>query len=115
MAFRRVRLSLLAWLIVFLVLAVPNDAAQAGRRGPDPCVLKGHRLYGKVKVVSAFPDLKVQVVDAFPDLKVKVVESFPEKCGEWKMVDAFPDLKIQFVKAFPDLKIKCVTAFPGIP
>jgi hypothetical protein len=85
-----------------------------GKVGGD-CTLKGKKLYGKIKIVDAFPDLKVQVVDAFPDLKVQVVDAFPDKCGKWKMVDAFPDVKIQMVTAFPDLKIKYVTAFPGLP
>jgi hypothetical protein len=85
-----------------------------GKVGGD-CSLKGKKLYGKIKIVDAFPDLKVQVVDAFPDLKVQVVDAFPDKCGKWKMVDAFPDVKVQMVTAFPDLKIKYVTAFPGLP
>lgn len=111
-------------LAVFLAAtAFPRMAAQAGRKdqnagkagklGPD-CSVKGHKLYGKIKVVTAFPDLKVQVVTAFPDLKVQVVDNFAEKCGQWKMVDAFPDLKIQFVEAFPDVKIQYVNAFPGV-
>ena len=83
--------------------SVPSAIASGGKVGPD-CALKGKRLFGKVKIVDAFPDLKVQVVDAFPD-----------KCGKWKMVDAFPDVKIQMVTAFPDLKIKYVNAFPGLP
>ena len=82
---------------------VPSAIGSGGKVGPD-CSLKGKKLFGKVKVVDAFPDLKVQVVDAFPD-----------KCGKWKMVDAFPDVKIQMVTAFPDLKIKYVNAFPGLP
>ena len=63
-----------------------------GKVGGD-CTLKGKKLYGKFKIVDAFPD----------------------KCGKWKMVDAFPDVKIQMVTAFPDLKIKYVNAFPGLP
>ena len=82
---------------------VPSAIGSGGKVGPD-CSLKGKKLFGKVKIVDAFPDLKVQVVDAFPD-----------KCGKWKMVDAFPDVKIQMVTAFPDLKIKYVNAFPGLP
>lgn len=112
---RRVRLAVLASVVSLAVLAFPHATAQAGRKALPACTFKGHKLYGKVKIVTAFPDLKVQVVDAFPDLNVKVVDSFADKCGEWKMVDAFPDLKIQFVKSFPDLKIKYVTGFPGIP
>lgn len=112
---RRAWSAALTSVVCLVVLAFPHATARAGRKGPPACTLKGHRLYGKVKVVTAFPDLRVQVVDAFPDLNVKVVDSFADKCGEWKMVDAFPDLKIQFVKSFPDLKIKYVTGFPGIP
>jgi hypothetical protein len=99
----------------FLGAAVPRSAAlAAGKIGGD-CSLKGHKLFGKIQVVKAFPDLKVQIVTAFPDLKVQKVDAFPDKCGQWKMVDAFPDLKIQFVDAFPDLKIQYVNAFPGVP
>ncbi len=79
------------------------------------CTLKGKRLFGKIQVVTAFPDLKVQVVTAFPDLNVQEVDAFPDKCGKWKMTTAFPDLKIQFVTSFPDLKIKYVKSFPGVP
>lgn len=79
------------------------------------CTFKGFKLYGKIQVVDAFPDIKVQIVDAFPDLKVKEVDAFPDDCGKWKFVDAFPDTKIQFVDAFPDVKIQYVDAFPGKP
>jgi hypothetical protein len=97
--------------VLALVLVLPflssgtisTARGAGGKVGPD-CSLKGKKLFGKVQVVDAFPDLKVQVVDAFPD-----------KCGKWKMVDAFPDVKIQKVTAFPDLKIKYVSAFPGLP
>jgi hypothetical protein len=106
-------LALSAVLLTGVAVSRPTAMA-AGKVGRN-CSLNGHKLYGKVKVVDAFPDLKVQIVDAFPDLKVKKVDAFPDKCGMWKMVDAFPDLKIQFVNAFPDLKIKYVDAFPGLP
>ena len=79
------------------------------------CTFKGKKLWGKIQVVKAFPDLKVQVVKAFPDLKVQKVNAFPDKCGKWQFVEAFPDLKVQFVDAFPDVKIQYVDAFPGVP
>jgi hypothetical protein len=81
---------------------MPSAVGSSGKVGPD-CAVKGKKLFGKIKIVDAFPDLKVQVVDAFPDLKVQVVDAFPDKCGKWKMVDAFPDLKIKYVNAFPGL------------
>jgi hypothetical protein len=81
----------------------------------DNCSFKGFPLYGKVKFVNEFPDIKVQIVDSFPDLKVKIVDSFPDKCGEWQIVDSFPDVKIKIVNVFPDIKIKFVESFPGKP
>lgn len=79
------------------------------------CTCKGFKLYGKVKFVDNFPDLKIKFVDNFPDLKVKMVENFPDECGKWKIVENFPDLKIQIVDNFPDLTIKLVDNFPGLP
>ncbi len=103
--------------LALAILALVAPAAAPVRAGDDDgaCTRKGHRLYGRVKVVDAFPDLKVKVVDAFPDLKVKVVDAFPDACGRWKFVDAFPDFTIKYVDAFPDLTIKHVDAFPGLP
>lgn len=79
------------------------------------CTFKGKKLYGKVQVVTSFPDIKVQVVSSFPDLKVQKVTSFPDSCGKWQFVNSFPDFKVQFVTSFPDVKIQYVTSFPGVP
>lgn len=79
------------------------------------CKCNGFKMYGKVKFVNNFPDVKVQFVENFPDLKVKYVEHFPDECGEWQIVENFPDVKIQIVENFPDLKVKIVNHFPGIP
>lgn len=79
------------------------------------CTFNGITLYGKVKVVESFPDLKVKVVNSFPDLKVKTVDSFANDCGEWEFVESFPDFTIQFVEDFPDIEIKFVDSFPGLP
>lgn len=85
-----------------------------GDKVTDDCKFNGMKLYGKIKYVTAFPDIKIQIVDAFPDIKVKMVEAFPDQCGKWQVVEAFPDLKVQIVDAFPDIKVKFVEAFPGI-
>jgi hypothetical protein len=103
------RLALLCLFVALPALAADKPAVSA------ECTFGEFRLYGKIKVVDAFPDVKVKVVDAFPDLKVKTVEAFPDACGKWQMVDAFPDTKVKFVDAFPDVKIKYVDAFPGRP
>ena len=75
---------------------------------------KTFNLYGKVKIVQSFPDIKVQIVDSFEDLDVKIVESFPDQCGKVKLVESFPDVKIQIVNSFPDIKVKIVESFPGV-
>lgn len=110
------------WKPFGLVLGLAVVAGPAAAQAPTPmgnvpksCTFKGKKLYGKVQVVDAFPDLKVQVVDAFPDVKVQKVTAFPDSCGKWQFVKAFPDFKVQFVKAFPDVKIQYVNAFPGVP
>jgi hypothetical protein len=79
------------------------------------CTLNGRPLYGKVQVVTSFPDFRVQRVQSFPDLKVQVVNSFPDACGKWMLVQSFPDFTIQYVESFPDLKIQFVESFPGEP
>lgn len=100
--------------VVAVGLGVWAGAAQAGGGfSKGSCTFNGKKLYGKIQVVDAFPDVKVQVVNAFPDVKVQKVNAFPDSCGKWQMVTAFPDTKVQFVTAFPDVKVQYVNAFPG--
>lgn len=37
---------------------------------------KTYPLYGKVKIVDHFEDLKVKIVDCFEDVKIKIVDCF---------------------------------------
>ena len=101
----------MALLAVFLFSGA--QAAMAKNIASD-CTCKGIKLYGKVKIVTGFPEIKVQKADAFQDLNVQIVNAFPDVCGKWQIVDSFPDFTIQYVNAFPDITIKEVTAFPGI-
>jgi hypothetical protein len=79
------------------------------------CTFDGKRLYGQVKYVTSFPDVRVKVVTGLPRLRVEHVSSLPNRCGEWEEVTSLPDLKVQLVDSFPDLTIEYVTSFPGIP
>jgi hypothetical protein len=88
-------------------------AGHAGARAAS-CSAKGHRLYGRVQVVTSHPDLRVRVVRSLPELRVQQVDSFPNACGRWQLVDSFPDLRIQMVDSFADLTIQWVDALPGI-
>ena len=108
--------------VLFTFLALPM-AAQSGDKklgiNKENCTFtnkdgKTFNLYGKVKIVESFPDIKVQIVESFEDLDVKIVESFPDQCGKVKLVESFPDMKVQIVNSFPDIKVKIVESFPGV-
>ncbi len=107
---------------LLLVMAIPMMAQSKDKKpGIDKqnCTYtnkdgKTFNLYGKVKIVESFPDIKVQIVESFPDVEVKLVESFPDQCGKVKLVESFPDVKVQIVNSFPDIKVKIVDSFPGV-
>jgi|GEM_PF-231590 len=101
--------------ITLIILFFSNASLSQDKIDFENCTFNGFPLYGKVKIVESFPDIKVQIVDAFPDLKVKLVNSFPDDCGKWQIVESFPDVKIKIVDSFPDIKIKFVESFPGKP
>jgi hypothetical protein len=62
--------------LVIACLALPAfvHAADFDKKN---CTYKGIRLYGKVQIVTSFPDFKVQMVNSFPDLKVDMGSSSP--------------------------------------
>ncbi len=111
---KRFALAVTVALSIAAGLRPGGSALAEGKLSESSCSFDGKKLYGKIQVVTAFPDVKVQVVTAFPDVKVQVVTAFPSECGKWQMVDSFPDTKVQFVDAFPDVKIQYVDAFPGV-
>ena len=71
-------------------------------------------LYGKVKIVDSFEDIKVKIVDSFEDADIKIVDAFEDSCGKVKIVDSFEDVKVKIVDSFEDIKIKIVNSFEGI-
>ncbi len=75
---------------------------------------KTYNLYGKVKIVDSFEDIKVKIVDSFEDADIKIVNSFENTCGKVKIVDSFEDVKVKIVDSFEDIKIKIVDSFEGI-
>ncbi len=108
-------------LLIVIILTVPLEPSASPTHQPtttrvaNDCTFKGKKLYGKIKIVTSFPDFKVKKVTTFPDLKVKKVTSFPDKCGKWKFVEQFPDIKIKWVNSFEDFSVKFVSSFPGVP
>ncbi len=94
--------------VLLLGLIALPAAGGTGRKVPHRC-----RLYGRIRIVEAFGDVRVQVVDAFPDIRVQRVEAFPDGPGKWQIVDAHPDWRVEIVDAFPDYRIQWVDAFPG--
>jgi hypothetical protein len=102
-------------LFIALSLACASPSMPDDKTVDKNCSWKGKKLYGRIKFVENFPDLKIKFVENFPDLKVKLVQNFPDECGKWKIVEDFPDLKVQVVEDFPDIKVKLVDNFPGLP
>ena len=78
------------------------------------CYYKGIKLWGKVKFVTSYPDIKIQYVESYPDIKVKFVSSYPDKCGLWQITESYPDFKVQIVTSYPDIKVKVVESYPGV-
>ena len=75
---------------------------------------KTYKLYGKVKIVDSFEDIKVKIVDCFEDVDVKIVDCFEDSCGKVKIVDCFEDVKVKIVDSFEDIKVKIVDCFEGV-
>ncbi len=105
-------LGLISLIVAALVMVT---ALPAHSEVSSNCKFEGISLYGDVKIVNSFGDIKVKFVNSFPDLNVQFVSSFPDSCGKWKIVDSFPDFTIEKVSSFPDITVKEVTSFPGLP
>lgn len=75
---------------------------------------KTYKLYGKVKIVDSFEDIKVKIVDSFEDMDIKIVDAFEDSCGKVKIVEHFEDVKVKIVDNFEDIKIKIVEHFEGV-
>ena len=75
---------------------------------------KTYKLYGKVKIVDSFEDIKVKLVDAFEDVDIKVVDAFEDSCCKVKIVEHFEDVKVKVVDSFEDIKVKIVDTFEGV-
>lgn len=73
-----------------------------------------YKLYGKVKIVDSFEDIKVKIVDSFEDVDIKIVDAFEDSCCKVKLVEHFEDIKVKIVDSFEDVKIKIVDSFEGV-
>jgi len=101
-------------LIIGWLNMIDPVSANSQKLDRSSCAYAGKPLFGRVQIVTSFPDIKVSTVSSLEDLKVQVVTSLPDRCGKWQFVNSFPDLKVQFVESFPDIKIRFVEAFPGL-
>lgn len=89
-------------------------AALADNIDKANCTYKGVPLYGKVKIVTSYADIKVKVVSAYADLSVKRVDAYADECGEWQIVDSYPDFTIQLVNFHADVAITWVDSYAGM-
>ena len=63
---------------------------------------KTFNLYGKVRIVDNFEDVRV------------CFSSFGDDCGEVIIVDNFEDVKVRLVDNFEDIKVRLVNANEGV-
>lgn len=107
-------------LVIYItsLLAVPLFASDKITIDKATCTVtkdgKSYPLYGKVKIVDSFEDIKVKIVNSFEDADIRIVDSFENTCGKVKIVDAFEDVKVKIVDNFEDIKIKIVDNFEGV-
>ena len=108
------RIAFILISIVFALSAIASDV----KIDKEHCTItkdgKTYPLYGKVKIVDSFEDIKVKIVDSFEDADIKIVDAFEDSCGKVKIVNSFEDVKVKIVDSFEDIKIKIVDAFEGV-
>ena len=106
------------YLLFIFILVSASLLASDVKIDKDDCTVtkdgKTYPLYGKVKIVDSFEDIKVKIVDSFEDADIKIVDSFENSCGKVKIVDSFEDVKVKIVDSFEDIKIKIVESFEGV-
>ncbi len=112
---RWIVLAAFALSFVLTIFISPINVVNAENNTSVSCDYNGIQLYGKVQIVSEFPDFTIQQVDSSPDLLVQQVRSLPNTCGKWQIVDSFPDFKVKYVTKNADIKVKMVELFPGVP
>lgn len=105
-------------LLATVVIAASAMAKEEVTIDKDNCTItkngKTYHLYGKVKIVENFEDIKVKIVDCFEDADIKIVENFENTCGRVKLVENFEDVKVKIVDNFEDVKVKLVEHFEGV-
>ena len=106
------------FVIVFCFFFVSLATASDVKIDKENCTItkdgKTYKLYGKVKIVDSFEDIKVKIVDSFEDADIKIVDAFEDSCGKVKIVEHFEDVKVKIVDSFEDVKIKIVDHFAGV-
>lgn len=104
--------------MVAMVLAAGSMAAGEVKIDKENCTItkdgKTYKLYGKVKIVDSFEDIKVKIVDCFEDVDIKIVDAFEDSCCKVRIVDSFEDVKVKIVDSFEDVKVKIVEHFEGV-
>ncbi len=60
--------SAMAWIPYFTPAAPEAVRSYVEDIDRKKCTCRGIKLYGKVRVVESFPDLKVKVVESFPGM-----------------------------------------------
>lgn len=101
-----------SYVLALILLALAPLPVLAGNL--SDCSYNGTPLYGKVRVVEHFGDLKIREVQHFADLKVEIVSIGPNNCGQWEFVSMGEDFTVEFVTIGEDFTVEFVNMAPGI-
>ena len=108
------RIAFILLSMAFVLSAIASDV----KIDKENCTItkdgKTYNLYGKVKIVNNFEDIKVKIVDCFEDVDVRIVEHFEDSCGKVKIVENYEDVKVKIVDSFEDIRVKLVEHFEGV-
>lgn len=94
-------------ILAFISLSL-STVSMATNNISSNCTFNGKKLYGRVKFVKNFADIKVKYVNNFEDIRVKMVDNFATSCGLWQVDNNFPDFTVEVVNNFEDIKVKIV-------
>lgn len=103
-------MKLLLYFSVIMLLTSFNSPDNPEQKGFDKetCTFNGKKLYGKIKIVDSFEDVKVKVVNSLEDIEVNITNSLADECGEWIIVDSHEDIRVKYVDSLEDIKIKFI-------
>ncbi len=65
-------------------------------------------LYGKIKIVDDYEDVRVKIVDDYEDVRIEIVDDYSNSCGRIEIVDDYEDVRVKIVDDYEDVRVDIV-------